>query len=92
MRKFLSDFVLICLLVQMVIFVLMSGPQPAAPRRNSQPRYVQRSLAESAARNRDAEFAVLGERSHSPEHRDAQAGPPSPQLQNVSLPLTEPGE
>jgi hypothetical protein len=92
MRKSIGEFVLVCLVLQMVIFVLLDQRFPDA-RTGAPPsphRYVQRSLAESTAISWDENDTLTHEHFLEADLRPVRGLPGNGDLQNVSLPLTEP--
>ncbi|TWU14189.1 hypothetical protein CA54_30320 [Symmachiella macrocystis] len=96
MRKFIGEFVLVCLIVQMVILVQLdtrtsdaksgAGPITAAPA----PRYVQRSIAPVAVASWDGNETLTDERLREAELQSHTRVAEELSLQNVSLPVTEP--
>ena len=89
-RKSIGEFVLVCLVLQMVVLVHVNQRTPDVKTDQSANRYVQRSMAQSAAASWDEDYSLIEARFLEAELRLNPAAPGELGMQNVSLPVAEP--
>lgn len=96
MRKFIGEFVLVCLILQMVILVQLDTPTSDAKSgagaisTATAPRYVQRSITPAVVSPWEGNATLTDERLREAELQSHTRVAGEVSLQNVSLPTTVP--